>query len=357
MVTGPSSTLVKTMTFVVTGTATDDTGVNSIGMTIRDASNRYLQADGSVASTGYTFRFAPDVVGAKDTTWSHEITVPVEGNWKAQARAVDTTGETDLDTGDRNWVVSEDGAAPTVSIGAPATMVPPTAAQAQVVAPGGPLTFSGSAEDDGTLKSVEIRLRNATTRENLGVDGSWSTDVPQDWYRVTPFAMTQSSYNWSYTTPFDLKPGSYSFEVRATDDLGLVTASANQGKLTVNAQVAGDAPPDGRLTVTGTVTGGQSLHLDLAGTATDDKGVSAVRVSLFDGDTSKYLQPNGTPGHGVRDAPGHARHPGRHVDDLDAPGRPATGRRLQRHGLRRRHGRPAGHLHLGCHGALPDLPR
>ena len=143
VVTGPSSTLVKTMTFVVTGTATDDTGVNSIGMTIRDASNRYLQADGSVASTGYTFRFAPDVVGAKDTTWSHEITVPVEGTWKAQARAVDTTGETALDTADRNWVVSEDGAAPTVSIDAPATMVPPTAAQALVVAPGGRLTFSG----------------------------------------------------------------------------------------------------------------------------------------------------------------------------------------------------------------------
>ena len=46
--------------------------------------------------------------------------------------------------------------------------------------------------------------------------------------------------------------------------------------------------------MTGTVTGGQSLRLDLAGTATDDKGVAGVRVSLFDGDTSRYVQPNGT---------------------------------------------------------------
>ena len=99
-VTGPSATLVPTMTFTVTGTATDDVGVQSIGMTIRDANNRYLQADGSVASAGHTFRFAPDVVGALNTTWSREITVPTEGEWRAQARATDTTGQSDLDTGD-----------------------------------------------------------------------------------------------------------------------------------------------------------------------------------------------------------------------------------------------------------------
>ena len=49
---------------------------------------------------------------------------------------------------------------------------------------------------------------------------------------------------------------------------------ANQGRLTINAQIAGDAPPNGLITVTGTVTGGQVLHLDLAGTATDDQGVA-----------------------------------------------------------------------------------
>ncbi len=293
-VTGPSSTLVKSKTFTVTGTATDDVGVNSIGLTILDAHNQYLQADGSVDSTGHTFRIAPDVVGATNTTWSKEITVPVEGTWKARARATDTNGVSDLDTGDRSWIVSEDGAAPTVSISAPATMVPPTAAPALSVAPGSPLTFSGSAEDDGSLNKVQIRLRNSTTRENLGIDGTWSTDVPQDWYTISPVNLDASSYNWNYTTPFNLKPGSYSFEVMATDDLGLTTASASQGKLTVNAQVPGDAPPDARLNVTGTVTGGQSLQLDLAGTATDNLGVSAVRVSLFDGDTSKYVQANGT---------------------------------------------------------------
>jgi PKD repeat protein len=293
-VSGPSSTLVKTMTFTVTGSATDDLGVNSIGMTIRDGSNRYLQSDGSVSSTGYTFRFAPDVVGAKSTTWSKEITVPVEGTWKAQARATDTTGQPDLDTADREWIVSEDGAAPIVSISAPTAMVPPTAVQTVVVAPGGKLTFAGSANDDERLNSVEITLRNNTTREQLAADGAWGVDSAQDWFRISPINLSAANYNWSYTTPFNLSPGNYSFEVRATDELGLSTASANRGKLSINAQVPGDAPPNGLLNVTGTVTGGQSLHLDLAGTATDDKGVASVRVALEDRDTSRYLQPNGT---------------------------------------------------------------
>ncbi len=293
-VTGPPSGLLTTTTFTVTGTATDDVGVNSIGLAMRDGSNRYLQADGSVSSTGYTFRFAPDVVGAKSTTWSREFTVPAEGNWKAQARATDTTGQADLDTADREWIVSESGVAPSVSISQPVVMVPPTAAQTLVIAPGSPLTFRGSATDDEALNSVEITLRNTTTRENLASDGSWGTSAIAGWHRISPVNFNPASYNWTYTTPFNLKPGNYTFEVRATDELGLTTTSANRGRLTINAQVPGDNPPDGLLNVTGTILGGQVLHLDLAGTATDDLGVAGVQVALRERDTSRYLQSNGS---------------------------------------------------------------
>ena len=81
-------------------------------------------------------------------------------------------------------------------------------------------------------------------------------------------------------------------------------------------------PPDGTLNVTGTVTGGQSLNLNLAGTATDDKGVAAVRVSLFDGDTSKYLQPNGTLGAAFATRTATLASPNANVDELDARGQP-----------------------------------
>jgi hypothetical protein len=117
--------------------------------------------------------------------------------------------------------------------------------------------------------------------------------VVPGWYRISPSNISNPSVNWSYTTPFGLTPGQYSFSVRATDEIGLTTSSTNQGRLTINAQVAGDAFPDGRLNFTGTDASIEVLHLDLAGTATDDKGVAAVRVALEDQDTGRYVQPNG----------------------------------------------------------------
>ena len=56
----------------------------------------------------------------------------------------------------------------------------------------------------------------------------------------------------------------------------------------------GDAFPNTTITPSGTVNGVQVLHLDLAGSATDDLGVSAVRVTVEETDSSRYVQPNGT---------------------------------------------------------------
>lgn len=96
----------------------------------------------------------------------------------------------------------------------------------------------------------------------------------------------------------------------AQDDLGLSTPSNQQGRLTVAAQVPGDAPPNGLLDVTGTITGGQSLQLDLTGTATDDLGVASVRVALEDQDTNRYLQPNGSMAAGFATLPATLATPG-----------------------------------------------
>lgn len=286
--------IVPSTTFTISGSATDDIGVNSLNWTMRDANNRYLQSDGSASATYNSFRLTPDVVGGVSTTWSFEVTVPSEGEWKLQVTPVDTTGQSSLDTTDRTFIVSSTGIAPSVAITQPVVMNPPTAAQPLVVTPGGPLTFSGTANDDQNLNTVEIQLRNSTTRENLAADGTWSTDVQAGWFRVSPINLPSASYDWSYTTPFNLRAGAYSFSVRATDDLGLGTSSTNLGRLTITAQVAGDAAPNGLLDVTGTVTGLQSLHLDLTGTATDDLGVAEVNVAFLERDSNRYLQANGT---------------------------------------------------------------
>jgi PKD repeat protein len=154
------------------------------------------------------------------------------------------------------------------------------------------MTFSGIASDDAGLKDVEVSLRNTTTRENLGNDCTWGTDVTAGQCRVSVVDLSGSLTKWTYTTPFTLAPGSYSFTVRATDDLGLTTASANQGRLTVNAQVPGDLFPD--TTMDFAAPTDESLVLSFAGTASDDRGVQRVRVWFRDGDTGRYLQPDGT---------------------------------------------------------------
>jgi PKD repeat protein len=293
-ISGPSGSVLTSTTFIATGTAGDDNGVDALSFWFRDANNQYLQEDGSVAASFNTFRGLPDVVGATSATWQYEVTLPHEGEWRMSATAIDNAGQSDLRSATRDWLITTTGVAPTVAINTPTPMTPPTAAVPYTVAPGGQLTFSGPANDEDDLANVEISLRNNTTREQLASDGTWGTDVVQGWHRVSPQNISGPSFNWSYTTPFDLTPGQYSFSVRATDDIGLTTSSTNQGRLTINAQVPGDAFPDGRLSFTGTDSSIQVLHLDLAGTATDDKGVAAVKVALEDRDTGRYVQPNGT---------------------------------------------------------------
>ena len=185
-VNGPGG-IVASTAFTIQGSATDDVGVQSISFTLQDESNdRYLQDDGSVATNSNSFNVEPDVVGATSTTWSYDVVVPYEGEWTIRARATDTAGQSSLDTADRTWLVDSNAIAPTVTISAPAVMMPPTSAQTVQVTPGQPITFSGHASDDEELARVEIQLRNNTTGERLAADGTWNNTVQAGWYRIGP---------------------------------------------------------------------------------------------------------------------------------------------------------------------------
>jgi large repetitive protein len=301
-INGPSSSILADTTFTMTGTANDDNGVTRLTYWFRDAQQRYLQDDGTVDDIFNTFSGTPDVVGATSATWSYDVTVPHEGEWRGSATAVDTEGQSDLRSATRDWLISSTAVAPSVTVQQPVQMTPPFTVPAITVEPGGRLTFAGTASDDEGLKDVEVSLRNSSTGENLGNDCTWGTNVTAGNCRVSPVDISGSNYNWSWTTPFDMSPGTYSFTVRASDDLGLTTSSTNQGRLTINAQIPGDLPPDATFAFTAPTD--ESLTVNLAGTATDDIGVANVRVSLQERDTGRYLQANGTLGAAVawRDA-------------------------------------------------------
>jgi PKD repeat protein len=292
-ITAPAGSLITALSFTASGTAADDHGVTSLSYTIRDSNNLYLQNDGSSGTPYNAFRILPDVIGGTNTTWSTDITLPYQDTWQMQVVPQDTAGQSSLDTYDHTWVVSTSGIAPTVTVAAPAVVNPPTVTAPITMAPGSPVTFSGTATDDQNLYDVEVSLRNSVTRENLASDGTWSTNVQAGWYRVTPLNLNAATTNWTYTTPFNLKPGVYTFAVRGTDDQTLATSTTMQGKLTINVQVPGDNPPDTTLSATGTLTA-PALHLDLAGGATDDHGVNNVQVSLKNNDNGQYVQADGS---------------------------------------------------------------
>ncbi|MFZ2501718.1 MAG: PKD domain-containing protein, partial [Nocardioides sp.] len=294
-ITSPSRGLVTSLSFVVSGTAADDQGVASISVFFRDAQDRYLTADGQLVNEYTTYRVDPDVVGATSTTWSTEITLPHEGEWRAGVLASDVTGQSGLTTfPGATWTVDTTGQAPTVTIAQPLAVTPPTTAPTLTRAAGTPITFSGVATDDQDLAKVEIRLQNTSTKENLAADGTWGTNVQAGFYRISPLNLTGTTHNWTYTTPFNLTPGTYSFTVRATDDLDLTTPSTLQGRLTIVAGPTGDTAPDTLITLPVFDQSLQTLNWNITGTATDNLGVNAVKVALLDSDTGRYLKSDGT---------------------------------------------------------------
>ena len=294
----PRSSLQASTSFVLRGSATDDFGVSAVSLYLHDLdTDQYLTADGQLVDEYTTFRIQPDLVDAVDTTWQHQVTLPREGNWKVGAMAVDNAGQSDTRWATRDYTVTSTGQAPTVTITEPLGVTPPVTPPTLAMSPGGPLTFTGTAADDAGLASVEVSLRNTTTGESLAADGSWGPDVYSGffsgWHRISPANIGAASYDWSFTMPEDLEPGTYSFGVRATDQQDLSTGRDMRGALTIEVTVPGDAPPEGLLNVTGTQTS-DVLHLDLAGTATDDHGVDRVLVSVEDSETDRYLQPDGS---------------------------------------------------------------
>ena len=117
-VTGPSGIQTST-SFTMTGTATDDHGVNSLTYWFRDENQNYLQNDGTVGPIFNTFRGTPDVIGATSATWSYDVTLPHEGIWRGSATAVDTAGQADLRSAVRDFRVDSTAVSPSVTINQP----------------------------------------------------------------------------------------------------------------------------------------------------------------------------------------------------------------------------------------------
>ena len=223
----PSSTLQTSTSFVLARHRHRRQG-RQLGRALhpRHATRPYLTEDGDLVDGYTTFRIEPDNPGATSTTWQHEVNLPHEGDWKIGAMARDTAGQNDARWDTRDYTVDSLGPGPDRHHRQPVAVTPPVDAADADDGPGGRVTFTGTATDDQALATVEVTLRNSTTRENLASDGTWGDrrdpGLVQDLAgQHEPGVATTGATPRRPTS----MPGTYTFQVRATDKLDLTTSS------------------------------------------------------------------------------------------------------------------------------------
>ena len=195
----------------VTGTASDDVGLDSVGVLVKDLDTGLWVADDGTSSSNWadTRRFADLATpGGMSTTWGVDIPL-AEGRYSIQARARDTAGKNDATAAVRKITVQ-----PTDSVAPEGTMTSP-ANGASV--PLGPVETRGTATDDVGVATVLLAVRDKTAKKWLRTDGTWSTSYATV---VTTLASPdEPDTEWTYT--FEPPgPGGYGVSVVTRDAAG-----------------------------------------------------------------------------------------------------------------------------------------
>ena len=196
---------------MVEGTATDDTGVASVGVAVRDrTTGRWLQSDGRTFGTKY--RLLPATVanpGGAETSWSLPLTLP-NGNYGIQAKAMDSAGNVD-------------STPPWVSFAVQASVAThvldglvDSPARRQVLT-GPNVVMSGSATDNFGVSTVRIAIRDRVSGDWLQTDGkTFGTK-----YRLLSATLSdQGAVETGWTFALKLSDGAYGVQIIAEDAEG-----------------------------------------------------------------------------------------------------------------------------------------
>jgi hypothetical protein len=167
------------------------------------------------------------------------------------------------------------------------TITSPAAAQ---VVNSVPQQITGTATDNVGVASVQVAVQNTVSGEWLQADGA--TFAPSlatlDAVVSTPGA---TSTNWSLS--ISAPTGSYSVTATATDTSTNQDATSATRSFSVDTTPPDTVAPDG---LAGTPTKNQVVTTatpTFTGTATDDRGVTRVTLSIRNVSTLQYLRPDG----------------------------------------------------------------
>jgi hypothetical protein len=192
----------------ISGTATDDRGVESVGVTVRDASTGlWLQADGATfGPSEVTLPTTLGQPGGTSTTWSMSVDPP-NADYVVTATALDASANPDPTAAARSFRL--DTTPPDGLAGSPA--------RNEIVTTATPV-FTGTANDDRGVSRVTVSIRNLQTMQYLLADGTWQNAFAQiNTVLGTPGGIDTT---WTLTAPTNLSNGTYRYEVRAYDAVG-----------------------------------------------------------------------------------------------------------------------------------------
>ena len=262
----------------LSGTASDDTGVEMVRVAIRDrASGLWLQDD--MISFGPFNRF-PSVLsepGATATDWSFTVAL-ADGDYLLSVRATDLAGkETSVSPWHYFVVRTADTAPPVVDAGYAQDTVFRT----------DPVVLTGSASDDVGVARVRVAIRHRATGHWLQED---MTTFAPSFHRFSAVLSDPGAAATGWSFEVGLPEGGYTTSVRATDLAGNEQSISPWRRFSVDIVDPADTAPPVVDAGYAQDTVFRTDPVVLTGSASDDVGVARVRVAIRHRATGHWLQ-------------------------------------------------------------------
>jgi NHL repeat/Bacterial Ig domain len=267
-----------TVPVVLSGTASDDSGIASVAVSVF-AGSMGLYYDGRSGTWTSKPYFNQAIFEGPTTNgnWSYSIVPASYGeHYTVRVRATDYSKNTQSMS--RSFSVDD--------------LVPPvpaidTPAQGAVVVPG-PLEATGSVTDDGVVGTVELGLHDPATGMWWYPAGGW---MASEYWAPATFSTSGSTITWSGSIDVGRLASSGPFDLyaRASD------AKGNEGRSApVSISVGADTVPPH--TVISVPANNQQLPAPatLSGTAADGTSVAGVQAALRDRISGKWWDATST---------------------------------------------------------------
>jgi DNA-binding beta-propeller fold protein YncE len=157
-----------------------------------------------------------------------------------------------------------------------------------------PITLSGNATDNVGVTAVRVAIQDRVSKQWFR-NGGWGTFQAQQATLGTPGG-TSTSWSYQWTPPAG-GSGQYSLQVVAADAAGNVDPTRAWVAFNVSSGGGGGddtTAPNGTVSVPSSNQTLSGVPAQLSGSATDNVGVTQVRVAIRDRTTGLWLRGNGT---------------------------------------------------------------